>query len=111
MYLGADDTRELLRDIGRISAPRSAAFHDACSLTYVSKGINVAGARFIGGSDDYRGLWAEHAGFSRSFARDFNSVRVNRARRSLEIDHSVPEATAKVCRGRNVVLFVEALKP
>ena len=63
-----------------------------------------------GGSDDYGQLWAKHAGFQKSYARDFNSIRVNRARRALDIDERVPEATAKVCHGQNVVLFVEAEK-
>ena len=110
MYLGVDDARELLRDVGRISAPGSAAFHDACSLTYVSKGINVAGARFIGGSDDYRRLWAEHAGFDAGYARDFRSVSVDRRQRRVRVDPHVPEATPLRCRGRDVVLFVEAQK-
>ena len=70
----------------------------------------VGGAKFIGGSDDYGGLWAEHAGFGRSYVRNFDSVRVNRAHRKLDVDAAVPEATPKVCRGQNVVLFVEAEK-
>ena len=70
----------------------------------------VGGAKFIGGSDDYSALWAQHAGFGRCYVRNFESVRVNRGKRRLDIDASVPEATSKVCRGQNVVLFVEAEK-
>jgi len=111
MYLSAGDTVDLMRNLGALSASGSAVFHDAVSASYVRQGVVVGGAKFIGGSDDYGALWAEHAGFTRSFARDFSSVRVNRAKRSIELEESVPEATTKVCRGQNVVLFVEAEKP
>ena len=70
----------------------------------------MGGAKFIGGSDEYGALWAEHAGFSRSYARNLNAVQINRRQRRLDIDETIPEATAKVCRGQNVVLFMEAEK-
>lgn len=110
MYLSLEDTKELMREIGRISAPKSAAFHDACSKTYVTKGISVAGAPFIGGSDEYTRLWADHAGFDAGYARDFRSVAVDRRNRRVRVDPNVPEATPGRCRGRDVVLFVEAQK-
>lgn len=110
MYLSAGDTVDLMRHMGQLSASGSVVFHDAVSANYVSLGVVVGGAPFIGGSDDYGAMWAQHAGFSNSYARNFNSIHINRARRSLDIDESVQEATAKVCRGQNVVLFVEAWK-
>ena len=38
MYLSLDDTHELMREMGRLSVPGSAVFHDACSASYVSGG-------------------------------------------------------------------------
>merc|ERR1711972_255891 len=99
-----------MRIVGRLSARGSLVFHDAVSKSYIQMGIVVGGAKFIGGSDDYGALWTEHAGFGRSYIRNFEAVQVNRAHRRLDIDPSVPEATPKVCRGRNVVLFVEVEK-
>ena len=80
------------------------------SAQYVANGRGpvVAGAKFIGGSDDYGKLWATAGGFEKTFAHDFESVRVDRRRRGLAIDQGVAEATAQRCRGRNVVLFVTA---
>ena len=68
MYLSLDDTRSLMRELGRLSAAGSAVFHDACSANYVAHGRGpvVSGARFLGGSDEYGRLWREHAGFSSS---------------------------------------------
>jgi len=111
MYLSAEDTVDLMSHMGSLSARGSAVFHDAVSASYLFQGINVAGAPFIGGSDQYGALWAQHAGFDRTYARDFSSVSVNRRLRRVDIDQRVPEATAQVCRGKNVVLFVEAVKP
>jgi methyltransferase (TIGR00027 family) len=110
MYLSLPDTHELMTEMGRLSAPGSAVFHDACSQQYVGAGVVVGGAKFIGGSDDYGRLWAEHAGFDRSHVHDFsNSFRVDRANRRVE-SRQWPEATAKVLRGKQTVLFVEASK-
>eukprot|EP01048_Picozoa_sp_COSAG05_P006993 COSAG05_NODE_477_length_9434_cov_1.772319_7_plen_222_part_00 len=38
MYLSLDDTKSLMSEIGALSAPGSAVFHDACSERYVSRG-------------------------------------------------------------------------
>merc|ERR1711871_697279 len=110
MYLSMEDTHELMQDMGRLSAPGSAVFHDACSARYITAGIVVGGAPFIGGSDDYGALWARHAGFGQSFVRDMRSITVDRQRRQLVIDQRVPEATPAACRNRDVVLFVESVK-
>ena len=112
MYLSLDDTRALMADIGRLSAPGSLVFHDACSASYVAggRGPVVGGAPFIGGSDDYAGMWHKHAGFSSAYVRNFDSVRIDRRNRRLLIDDEQPEATPAQCRGRNVVLFVTAEK-
>ena len=72
--------------------------------------VVVGGAPFIGGSDDYGKLWAQHAGFGASFVRDFKSVSVDRANRRVVVDPRVPEASPAACRGKDVVLFVEAVK-
>eukprot|EP01052_Picozoa_sp_SAG31_P009903 SAG31_NODE_531_length_14413_cov_7.712659_5_plen_84_part_00 len=73
--------------------------------------VRVGGADFIGGSDDYGKLWAEHAGFAQSYAWDFSAaIHVDRKSKRLICDKSVPEATARACKGRNVVLFVEVEK-
>lgn len=111
MYLSLDDTRTMMDEIGRLSAPGSAVFHDAVSASYVSMNIVVGGAPFIGGSDDYAKLWAQHAGFAQSYVWNFNAVHVDRERRMLYLDEQMPQATAQVCRGQKLVLFVEAQKP
>ena len=101
-----------MAEMGRLSAPGSAVFHDAVSASYVDggRGPVVGGAKFIGGSDAYGTLWATHGGFDRAHARDFTSISVDRKARAVAIDPRVPEATADVCRGRQVVLFVTAEK-
>ena len=60
MYLSLPDTHDLMGQMGRLSAPGSAVFHDACSKRYINAGIVVGGAPFIGGSDEYGILWATH---------------------------------------------------
>jgi methyltransferase (TIGR00027 family) len=112
MYLSLDDTHELMREVGRLSGPSSAVFHDACSATFVARGNGpvVAGAKFIGGSDHYGELWATLAGFSTAYVRNFASVSVDRENRAVAIDSRYPEATANKCSGKNVVLFVTAEK-
>lgn len=112
MYLSLDDTRVIMGEIGRLSAPGSLVFHDACSASYVAHGRGpvVGGAPFIGGSDDYASMWRKHAGFSKAFVRNFDSIRVDRRNRQLIVDDEYPEATEAQCRGRNVVLFVTAEK-
>mmetsp|Transcript_11655 Transcript_11655/g.25171 ORF Transcript_11655/g.25171 Transcript_11655/m.25171 type:complete len:237 (+) Transcript_11655:261-971(+) len=42
MYLSHDDTLALIQDVGAVSAPGSAVFHDAVSASYLSQNINVA---------------------------------------------------------------------
>ena len=112
MYLSLRDTEDLMRQIGELSAPGSVVFHDAVSANYVAggRGPVVGGAPFIGGSDDYKGMWREHAGFGKGYARDFSSIKVDRAQRKLRFDDGVAEATPARCRGNSVVLFVVAQK-
>ena len=110
MYLSMPDTHDLMRTMGALSAPGSAVFHDACSARYITAGIVVGGAPFIGGSDEYTNLWAQYAGFDYGLVRDFRSISVDRARRRVLIDPTVPEATTAAIRGRDVVLFVEVSK-
>ena len=112
MYISLADTRELMKEVGRLSATGSAVFHDAVSAHYVEdgRGPNVAGAKFIGGSDEYGHMWATHAGFTKSYVHNFESVRVDRVRRQVSIDPNAREATSQLCRGRDVVLFVTAGK-
>jgi O-methyltransferase involved in polyketide biosynthesis len=112
MYLTLDDTQNLMREVGRLSAAGSAIFHDACSANYVAHGRGpvVGGARFLGGSDEYSRLWHQHAGFGSSYVRNFEAVSVDRKARSVTIDSRFPEATEQVCRGKSLVLFVTAEK-
>jgi len=106
MYLKIDDAEDLMRDVGRLSAPGSVVFHDACSASYLHAGVVVGGAPFIGGSDEYARLWATHGGFTKAFVRDFRSVSVDRRNRRVTIDEGAPEATPSRIAGRDVVLFV-----
>ena len=111
MYLTLADTHELMREIGRASASGSVVFHDACSAHYIGNRIVVGGAPFVGGSDTYLSLWREHAGFAQGFVYDFNrAISVDRVKRSVVVDESVPEATPKAIAGRDVVLFVVTQK-
>lgn len=111
MYLSIDDTKAMMKEIGRLSAPGSAVFHDACSASYLSANIVVGGAPFIGGHDDYGRLWYSHAGFTESYVWNMEAIRVDRAQRSLALDFQMPQADSRVCRGQRLVLFVEAQKP
>jgi methyltransferase (TIGR00027 family) len=110
MYLSPDDGAHLMREVGQLSCTGSAVFHDAISMHYITAGIVVGGAPFIGGSDEYGRLWAEYAGFDTGFVRNFRSVAVDRARRAVVVDPRVSEATPASLAGRDVVLFVEAQK-
>lgn len=112
MYLTLDHTHHLMREIGCLSAPGSGVFHDACSASYVAggRGPVVGGAPFLGGSDEYGLLWKSHAGFDTSFVRNFEALSIDRKARSVAIDSSYPEASAQVCRGKNLILFVTAEK-
>ena len=111
-YLSDDDVKAVMASIGNLSAPKSAVFHDAVTASYVRAGIAPGGAPFISGSDNYAALWRTHAGFDVSFVRNFGSVRVDRRGRRLTIDDNPAraEATPSLCRGRDIVLFVEAEK-
>merc|ERR1712146_491400 len=100
MYLSPDDGANLMQEVGQLSSAGSAVFHDAISAHYITAGIAVAGAPFIGGSDEYGKLWAQHAGFDTGFVRDFRSVSVDRARRSVVVDPRVPESTPASLAGR-----------
>jgi methyltransferase (TIGR00027 family) len=109
-YLKDHDVQQVMYDIGRMSANGSGVFHDSISRHYVRAGIAPAGAPFVSGSDDYGKLWQEMAGFNKSFVRDFGSIRVDRRSRSLLLDQRDAEARPEICRGRDLVLFVEAEK-
>ena len=110
-YLKHDDVVAVIRNIGELSAPRSSVFHDGVSEQYMYAGVAPGGAPFISGSDDYSRRWREHAGFDVSFVRNFASIKVDRGRRHLAIDNRPgSEATPSVCRGREIVLFVDAFK-
>jgi methyltransferase (TIGR00027 family) len=110
MYLTIQEQEILLGEIGRLSAPRSAAFMDAITRNYVNAGIVVAGARFVGGSDDYLGLWKRLAGFGSGIVHDFSrGIRVDRARRALAVDRR-QQLTPQMCRNRDLVLFVTVEK-
>ena len=76
----------------------------------------VGGAPFIGGSDDYVGLWREHGGFNGqgSFARNFNSVKVDKspgAANKLVLSQG-PQAEARPqnCQDQAVFMFVTVEK-
>merc|ERR1712039_532065 len=86
MYLTDVETRRMMRCIGRLSAPGSVVFHDAISQSNLTSGIVVAGARFVGGSDDYAGMWSAEAGFRQGKVRSIDSVWVDRRSRSLYVD-------------------------
>lgn len=111
MYLTETETRRMMRCIGRLSAPGSVVFHDAISLSQLSSGISVAGARFVGGSDDYAGMWNAEAGFQNAKVRSIDSIWVDRRNRKLCVDERPSmEATPEWCRGRNLTMFVQVEK-
>jgi len=107
-YLSDDDVSELIRQIGVLSAVGSSCFHDAVSAHYIQAGIAPGGAPFISGSDQYKKLWSEFGGFE-ACVYDFKTIRVNRRNRRLE-SGKAQEVGPEECRGRDVVLFVEAVK-
>lgn len=111
MYLTIQDQKVLIKAIGDLSPPTggSAVFFDGISANYVKQRIVVSGAPFVGGSDDYKGLWQEFAGFNRTVVRSFDGIRVDRRSRGLQFWQD-PQAfcTPSSIRGKDVVLFVEA---
>jgi methyltransferase (TIGR00027 family) len=111
MYLSIEDQKKLMFAIGELSPEQggSAVFHDAISANYVKMRVSVSGANFIGGSDDYAGLWARFAGFKNTVVRNFDSIQVDRNARALRLGNG-PGAfcTPSALRGQNVVLFVES---
>jgi len=109
-YLKDEDVAEVMHEIGRLSSVGSAVFHDSITRHYVRAGIAPGGAPFVSGSDDYGKLWRENAGFDLSFVRNFSSVHVDRYNRCLALDERGSEAVPESCRGRDLVLFVEAEK-
>merc|ERR1712070_396169 len=111
MYLSMKHTRKLMQDIGELSARGSAVFHDAISASYLDAGVVVMGAPFIGGSDEYAGLWATDAGFTAGTVYNFEEFVVDRKARALKSRLGVPRPTPQSLRGRRVVLFVEAGMP
>lgn len=111
MYLTDVEARRVMRCIGRLSTKSSAVFHDAITHTHVSSGIVVGGAPFVGGSDDYAGMWAQEAGFHKTSVRSIDRFWVDRRNRRLVVDDSPSaEATAQVCRHQKLCLFVQSEK-
>lgn len=111
MYLTDAETRRVMRCIGRLSAKNSVVFHDAITQSQVASGIEVAGAKFVGGSDDYGSMWGYEAGFWRTYVRNFDSIWVDRRQRSLWMDNrSWAEATPQRCWGQKFTLFVQSEK-
>lgn len=112
MYLNIEDQKFLMQTVGKLSCPGSVVFHDAISKTYESVGISVAGARFLGGSDDYIELWAELGGFKsqKSALRTIDDVIVDRRNRRLQYEPANSEAVKRMCKGQSVCLFVEVHK-
>jgi methyltransferase (TIGR00027 family) len=111
MYLTDAETKRAMRCIGRLSAKNSVVFHDAITRSYVSSGVVVGGARFVGGSDDYAGMWAREAGFGNTYVRKMDSMWVDRRHRMLKFDNRPwAEATPDQCRGQNLAVFVQSEK-
>lgn len=101
---------KLFKDIGTLSAPGSGVFHDSITHSYSLAGIAPGGAPFISGSDDYAGKWHD-AGFDMGFVRNFESIKVDRDRRCLQLGAGPrAEAVPSVCEGQKIVLFVTAEK-
>ena len=66
MYLSIADTKQMMADIRTLSARGSAVFHDGVSQQVLDKDVIVGGVPFLGCSDHYADLWAEHAGSNRA---------------------------------------------
>jgi len=111
MYLTDVEQRRVMRCIGRLSPKDSVVFHDAITHSHVSSNIIVGGAPFVGGSDDYAGMWAKEAGFHKSSVRAIDRFWVDRRNRRLMEDNSPSaEATVEVCRDQKLCLFVQSEK-
>ncbi|CAD7932081.1 unnamed protein product [Amoebophrya sp. A25] len=111
MYLTPSDGRRLMRDVGKLSAPKSVVFHDGCSHAYIAEGVRVAGAPFVGGSDNYAAEWKNEGGFDQGvqvydFSRD---IKVDRKAQKLHVSQR-GGATPQRCQGNLLVLFVVAEK-
>mmetsp|Transcript_23338 Transcript_23338/g.53280 ORF Transcript_23338/g.53280 Transcript_23338/m.53280 type:complete len:291 (-) Transcript_23338:68-940(-) len=113
MYLDEAVTMQIMKDVKRVSGSGSILFHDAITSDYLRARISVAGAPFLGGNDNYLGLWSTLAGFDdakRSVVLDFSrAIHVDRARRKLVVDDKF-RADPEYCRRKHLVLFVLCFK-
>lgn len=111
MYLTDTEQRRVMRCIGRLSPKNSVVFHDAITHTHVASRIVVGGAPFVGGSDDYAGMWAKESGFRNTSVRAIDRFWVDRRNRRLMSDDSQQaQATIDVCRNQKLCLFVQTEK-
>lgn len=112
MYLNIQDQKAVIETVGHLSCPGSMVFHDAISKAYERARINVAGAPFVDGSDDYVELWAEFGGFDpqRSILRTIEDTWVDRENRSLMLRRVNNAEVKQRIYGQQKCLFVEAQK-
>ncbi|CAE8624362.1 unnamed protein product [Polarella glacialis] len=110
MYLSMEEQRRLMQVVGELSASGSVVFHDAITESYGTAGVEVGGARFKEGSDDYGREWAEHISGGSTTVLDITDIRVDRATRSLAVDMRATVGPRE-CQHRNLCLFVLAEKP
>jgi len=108
MYLDDNSAARTLQKIGTLSNDqRSTIFFDAITKSYVRSNINIHGARFVGGCDDYGGWLRKYASFQSTNVWSFESIHVDRRKRGLDYS-SMRQLSRRDCVNRSLVLFVES---
>ena len=92
-----------------LSATGSAVVSDAVSAAYAGT-VDIGGARFVGGFDDYAAMWRQH-GFARGLgARHMADARVDRSTRAVQWMDAGGTRGAVGRKGQMAYFFVEVEK-
>jgi len=107
MYLNPEQVGDLIAEIGKLVAVGSGVVHDAVTAGYMQMNIQVCGAPFLSGHDDYGSLWSQ-SGFSSCTVIEFDDVGIDRAKRVLRV--SPRPYKPDLVKGSKRCLFVQAKK-
>lgn len=108
MYLDDNAATRTLQKIKALSNDqRSTVFFDAITRSYLRSNINIHGAPFIGGCDDYSSWLRRYGSFQSTNVWAFDSIFVDRQKRRLDYS-SIRHVSRQECANRSLVLFVES---
>jgi methyltransferase (TIGR00027 family) len=107
-YLNRNAMQKVASEIGALSAPGSALWHDCFSKTSVDRGMSFYNVPYESGFDDYDDLWRLN-GFDQAETLDAEGVWIDRSKSTVQIDHRY-RWTKEQLRGRPACLIVHAYK-